>query len=152
MDLLDLLDELLAADRAQPADDRVRMERIARAADRDAKWYPCGLHERTRGDEDHLADCWHHTCPSCGEHVANAFLMGLNHYGADSRMCPSIKLRLNHLTSDIRNGRKPDERDLTVIDLGYLIGPDGSQIHPDGYVDPCLPLYLERELRAKWQT
>ena len=46
----------------------------------------------------------------------------------------------------------PSASDLAVLELGYLIGPDGSQIHPDGRVNLCLPPHREDELRAKWST
>lgn len=143
MDLLDLLDEMLAAD-AAPVPPAVGVLR---------RTYPCGIHEHTRDKAAHLADCWQYTCPSCGDHVANAFLLNLNHEGSDYRTCPSIMLRLNHLTASMRGiDYTPSATDLEVLELGYLIGPDGSQIHPDGTVDPCLTRHREEELFARWAS
>lgn len=94
---------------------------------------PCGRHTIAEDDE-HVADCWGHVCPSCGEHVGSGFLYRINHDAADRGVCGSIVLRLNHLTYALRRGEVPAARDLSVLDLGYRLGPDGAQIHPDGTV------------------
>ena len=147
MDLLDLLDEILAADEGRAAPTKP----VPEEEKPNLGYRPCGIHLRIRDDEAHLVDCWRNVCPSCGDHVANGFVMLLNHEGADVSTCPSIRLRLNHLTASMRfNGPAPDEHDLAVIKLGYLIGPDGSQIHPDGHVDVCLPPHIKAERFARW--
>jgi hypothetical protein len=94
--------------------------------------FPCGVHERHRDDDAHAAECWLGVCPCCGEDVPSGFMMTLNHFGGEHGTCISVDLRLNHLTYAIRHGEPPAERDLTVIDLGWRIGPDGSQIPPQG--------------------
>lgn len=145
-DLLDLLADM----------DRPPEERIANQKPPEPRRFECGRHLYPREGEAHVAECWRHVCPGCGERVANAFLMGLNHtllrWGDGRAICGSIALRLNHLTYAIRNGQAPDARDLTVLDLGYLIGPDGSQIAPDGAVSHCRSPHEAEQLFAKWQS
>lgn len=92
----------------------------------------CGVHQRHRDDNEHARDCWGGVCPACGEDVLNGFLMNLNHSGAETGICTSIGLRLNHLTYAITHGEIPDYRDMTVIELGWRIGPEGTQIPPTG--------------------
>ncbi|MBN7792407.1 hypothetical protein [Microbacterium esteraromaticum] len=98
--------------------------------------FRCGLHRDPMDEAAHLDDCWHGVCPSCGDDVLSPFLMHLNHVGADLGRCQSIELRLNHLTYFIRYGGKPGDRDMSVIDLGWRIAPDGSQIPPAGETYP----------------
>lgn len=83
-----------------------------------------------RQDDEHAAECWRHVCPCCRDEVVNGWMMRLNHSGAERGMCTSLTLRLNHLTYAIRYGGGVAERDMTVIDLGWRIAPDGSQIPP----------------------
>lgn len=140
-DLLDLLDELLAAENAAPVQIDAPCPRVMLG---------CGVHEPWRDDEAHLAECWGWRCPSCGDEVLNTFLYHLNHEAAEHGTCGSIELRLNHLTYDIRHGRKPDSRDLTVLDLGYRLGPDGAQQWPDGSWNVMLPRRERDEHFERW--
>lgn len=98
--------------------------------------WPCNVHDRISEDDAHARDCWGGVCPSCREDVVNGWMMRLNHSGAESGECTSLGLRLNHLTYDIRHGDLPAPRDMTVLDLGWRIAPDGSQIPPAGAARP----------------
>lgn len=118
LDLLDLLDEILAAE--QTPKDRPR-----------TGMHQCGRHRLISEDDAHVADCWNHVCPSCGDEVHNGFLMRINHEGSDARTCPSIILRAAHLVYAQRTGEAPAARDLTILDLGYRIADDGTLIHPE---------------------
>jgi hypothetical protein len=105
---------------------------------------PCGRHTVAE-DDQHVADCWGHVCPSCGEHVANGFLYRINHHGAERGICTSVQLQLNHMTVALRLGTSPNPHDWRVLDLGFRFGPDGAQIHPDGHV--VMARHYEEELR-----
>lgn len=94
--------------------------------------WACGVHAMHREDDEHARDCWGSVCPACGDDVVNGWMLRLNHWGGDGGMCTSLSLRLNHLTFDIRHGQTPSERDLTALDSGWRIAPDGSQIPPAG--------------------
>ena len=96
----------------------------------------CGAHRRYLDDDAHAAECWGGVCPSCGDPVSSGGLMRLNHTGADRGTCTSLGLRLNHLTYALRTGCALDERDLSVLALGWMLGPDGSQIPPAGRPAP----------------
>ena len=126
-DLLDLLDEILAADEKRMVGRQVHPGERA-----DHGIRGCGIHRYIYDDDAHVVDCWKFVCPSCGDEVHNGFLMRLNHEGSDGAVCPSIRLRLNHLAYAQRNGEEPDERDLSVLDLGYGITEDGEHIYPEG--------------------
>mgnify|MGYP001547664560 CR=1 FL=1 len=97
--------------------------------------HPCGIHTLRREDDAHVRDCWGNVCPCCGDDVLNGFLMGLNHGGAEQRMCVSLDLRLNHLSIDIRGRRLPSDRDLSACDTGWRIAPDGARIAPIGWFE-----------------
>ena len=96
----------------------------------------CSVHQRHRDEKAHGIECWGGKCPACGDPVVSAFDVNSNHSGAERGFCCSMGHRLNHLTYDIRYGKKPDARDLTVLDLGWRIAPDGSQIPPLGAPQP----------------
>lgn len=143
-DLLDMLADM----------DRTPEELEARRRALEPRRFDCGKHLDPQEEDSHLADCWGFTCSGCGEHVHNAYLMRINHAGVrwgDGRaLCGSIVLRLNHLTYALRHGELPRERDLTVVGMGYTIGPDGSQIAPDGVVNVSVSAHERDELFAKW--
>ena len=145
-DLLDLLDEILAAENAPRVD--------VAPTRRHNGWLPCGRHEAWREDDEHVVECWGSVCPSCREPVANGFLYRLNHEAAEHGVCGSIVLRLNHLTAYLRLGgvHVLADRDLTVLDLGYRLGPDGSHIYPDGTVHPVLNAHEREKAFARWAS
>lgn len=100
------------------------------------RMFACGVHEQINGGMDHVSACWGGSCPSCGEVVTNDLLLGMNHSGADDGVCISTELRLRHLTNALRNGEPPSENDMTAIDRGWRVGPDGSHVPPAGVVLP----------------
>jgi len=73
------------------------------------------------------------TCSVCGEESPNRLLFEMNHGGPSwiaPVKCTSLYLRLNHLTYAVLHGLAPEARDLTVLDLGWRIAPDGAQLPP----------------------
>lgn len=97
-----------------------------------APMFPCGKHRlhATQEAEAHGAECWGGRCPSCRDEVVGYYDVTINHSGAEIGHCTSLTLRLNHLSYDVCNGSAPSARDLTVLDLGWRIAPDGTQIPP----------------------
>lgn len=96
----------------------------------------------------HLANDLPMSCPVCRQTEPNRLLYEMNHgvnLGASwqhrALLCVSLSLRLNHLSSDMRTGEEPRERDLTAVALGWMIGPDGAQIAPEGWPSP--PTFAE---------
>lgn len=95
-----------------------------------------GVYDEARHVREHLPL----TCSICGETSPNRLIFEMNHevtlggsWGADALLCVSLSLRLNHLTYAVLNGRAPDLRDLTALDLGWRIAPDGAKLPPAGW-------------------
>ena len=88
------------------------------------------------------------TCRVCGEVSPNRLLFEQSHgvsLGASWEygylLCTSLSLKLNHLGYDLLNGHLPSSHDLTPLELGWLITPDGYPLAPAGW--PAAPAYGE---------
>jgi len=90
--------------------------------------------------EDHDRTHVPMTCGICGETEPNRYLFETNHginHGQSMELCVllcvSLGLRLNHLSYDAKYGRESDYRDMTALDLGWMVTDEGKQIPPEGW-------------------
>jgi hypothetical protein len=49
------------------------------------------------------------------------------------RQASLLSLKLNHLRYDLLNGHLPSTHDLTPLELGWIIAPDGTPVAPAGW-------------------
>jgi hypothetical protein len=87
---------------------------------------------------EHTAHHLTRTCEICGHSAPNSLLFEMNHYlgkvgdirRARPLRCTALWLMLNHLTYALLHGQAPADRDMTPIELGWRIAPDGTQLPP----------------------
>jgi hypothetical protein len=101
----------------------------------------------TTGYYDLARHQWAHlpmTCAICRRTSPNRLLFDQAHgvnlgasWESGYLLCSSLSLKLNHLRYDLLNGHAHDARDLTPLELGWTLTPDGTPIAPAGW--PAAP-------------
>ena len=91
-------------------------------------YYDLDLHQRT-----HLPV----TCAICRQSSRNRLLFDQSHgvnlgasWQTGKLLCSSLSFKLNHLRYDLLNGHLPSTNDLTPLELGWIIAPDGTSVAP----------------------
>lgn len=70
--------------------------------------YECGIHRQYAEWQEHLDDCWHGHCPSCGQVITGQFDMHTNHGDFQhpawpEHLCSKQEILMNHCLAAVRS-------------------------------------------------